>query len=977
MDIGNGNNFSGNDDSNINYGQQSTSENQQYINPNISQNSGYNIQQNEYGQQNSGYVQQNNMYNQQPQQQMYGQPQQQNPYGQPQQQMYGQPPYGVPQQEPFHSGVTDVMEQNKKKAKKRKKKKKHKFLRFLLFCLMIWAAVTGCNKLAEKDLRLFTKQYPFEFTTSVQSEAYVTENFNVRTVFETSKGNYNVEWKENSKLLDIAEDGSVTITKPESQMETVKITLVYKKFFIGKATKDYYITLVPSGESALNTDELNVSETLNDKDVEFEKSDDGKIKYLLGGLDDIKVNSAEDAVALIKAYAPEMGYDLTNVELSVNKIDNSINMLTYKFNIVYSGVVLNDESAVVVVDKETNEVQKVSIDFDTDVSSIKVSEQTLSNEEVITLVKNYCKENYKDIDVMIYGMEDTIINGEQCKKFTLLFADGAPYVLVYNIISNEVVSFECVVDTFDLNPNTAITIKGENEWGETVRVDGSYEKNILGQNKYVLYDIGRGIHVYDNLNFWNSINTFIDPDTPEWLQVVATPGALIELLVAKNMNIEISHTSNDFDDKYPISIQVMENIQDSYDWYYDNLGLTSYDNKGAEIIILDDCDFGVDNAAWSGPMGVFMINPVEQFKYSLGSYVECLGHEYTHAVFGDKLSGSNNEVAGLNEAYADIFGYLIKGDTQWILINGNYVNGDKVYLRTAMDLTQTSTYGGASYCGDASAVPQKYHDDAWYACGEEEHLISKMISHVGCLMYSSGLFTEQELAEIWFNSLDYGYDSDSTYLTCRKYVIKSADYYNCSDEQVDFIAEAFDKIGVYDETYEKRVIDTTGMTEEEIKQLELDELWDEERKFALFMSPIGSFVGTTKIYIWECGDDLSDEELLFIQNRIDSFIESELQLEFDAETEELMDSMGINPTIEVEYKQLNPITFSIIEKFINNSNAQVKDMLTQSFEQSVGVDTSTDEEASNFIENLMSLVFIAGVREDTRAEFLGVDILAQ
>ena len=518
-------------------------------------------------------------------------------------------------------------------------------------------------------------------------------------------------------------------------------------------------------------------------------------------------------------------------------------------------------------------------------------------------------------------------------------------------------------------------LKGKNEWDATVRFDGSVKTGLLGQKTYYMNDISRDIHMYNNIDLWGWFRDAKDDiDNAGFFQQL---GALISYGIANNANLEISSTTKDFGGSEPVAVQAMKYIQDTYDWYYDTLGLVSYDNKGTEVIILNDCAIGYDNASWLGSEKVIMINPVKKFKYSLGSYREVLAHEYTHAVFGNKISGGNSEVSGLNEAYADIFGHLVDGDKHWVVIENNEYNGEVIFARDAMDLTQSTVYNGVKYYKDTSKVPQKYRDDNWYACGEEEHDISIMISHVGYMMYASGLFTEQEVAKIWFNSLDYGYDSNSTYLTCRKYIIASADYYNCSDEQVDFIAEQFDKIGVYDETYEKRVIDTSTMTEDEIKEYELSKLWDEKRKFAMFMSPIGSFVGTTKIYIWECGDDLSDEELLYIQNKIDSFIESELQLDFDAETQEILNSMNIHPTIEVEYKQLNPTAFGIIEKFINNSNAQVKDMLTQSFEQSVGVDTNTDEEASNFINNLMSLVFIAGVREDTRAEFLGVDILAE
>ena len=88
--------------------------------------------------------------------------------------------------------------------------------------------------------------------------------------------------------------------------------------------------------------------------------------------------------------------------------------------------------------------------------------------------------------------------------------------------------------------------------------------------------------------------------------------------------------------------------------------MNSYNNKGAPVLIYVDNKSAADNAYWNTLYNIFCINPTKNFTYSFAKDAEVLGHEYTHAVFGNYVSGSGIEISGLNEAYADIFGVFVK-----------------------------------------------------------------------------------------------------------------------------------------------------------------------------------------------------------------------------------------------------------------------------------------------------------------------------
>ena len=173
-----------------------------------------------------------------------------NPQGSPGFQRQPMTPPGSPGfQVPYNGDGNNGRNQKPPKQKKVKRKKKHGFLKFLLVVALLILAYNGIkwgsNKYAQASFDNFMIDYPFvSFENETDNPQYITGNFNLYD-YEKEIGK-DVEWKSsNTSVLKIADDGTVTITRPETESKNVTITGVYKKL-LGKGYQSYDITVISS-----------------------------------------------------------------------------------------------------------------------------------------------------------------------------------------------------------------------------------------------------------------------------------------------------------------------------------------------------------------------------------------------------------------------------------------------------------------------------------------------------------------------------------------------------------------------------------------------------------------------------------------------------------------------------------------------------------------------------------------------------------
>lgn len=852
-----------------------------------------------------------------------------------------------------------------------KKKKKHGFLIFVLCVVAIILLFKGaqflCNKLAYNELVNSAIDYPFQFNNASDSMWYITDDFVVPTYYLNDKDKQvKVEWSSSNEEVISFNGENADVNRPSNSSRRVAVTQTHKKL-LGKAEIQYILTVIPvntldiSEVDVVTVDELR--EQAYNRDMQAVLDENGNLDYMLGEFKNTYVYSAEDALVVIEAYRNEFNAP-ENIEFVFKKSTSTGVTQSYVFDGYIGEYLIEGCSANVVVYSSDCRMTKIDINA---VNTDNIPASTGNELNYEEIISNYL--NTTD-EYIVFVTDNIIYNDKFVQVVMCAFKNGSIYYAYIDENTGEVVKYFSDENTATYKMTECTST---DDFGNDFTFEAAYEDGLL-VNRYILYDTERNIHAYDNEGYWEIVKLgqeYVDTsDGVGLIEFFVGLRTLGDKELAERMNFEISSDSTEFEKgSYA---KAFYSMQKAYDWYKDNLGLISYDGKGAEILMMLDCGNTTDNAAWHSMDKYFTVNPVVNFKYSLGNNTDVLAHEYTHAVFSDMGSLTTEcgyEVSGINEAYADIFGCLIEGN--WIVGENYDTAGNPIYIRNIVDINVDESASMQSY-GDKK-YSEKYKDEYWQ---EEEHIISTVISHVAYKMYSSGYFTEDDVRDIWYTSLGYGYDDSSTFLTCRKYVIQAAQTLGYSTEQVDSIAYEFDMVEVFDPSYEittqkflaQEFLDELGLLEGEDsvdtiktsdKAVEGDLILDDStaREYIVVYSITAMMFGNGEggAFIFEAGNDASEEEMEMISQQLsDRF-------------NELYGTINISGSkVMIMYKQVPEFAMDIVKKFCVDSD----DYLRSITFESLGIEETQEEgENTEFIDSFMKYVFDFKVIESTPYDF--------
>ena len=799
------------------------------------------------------------------------------------------------------------------------KKKKHRFLKFILKLIIILAIVILTKKFAdmmtEKAMQKFVSSYPFEFRDETNSLYYITDDFKVNTQYELNGKTYKVNWKSSKNNLSIADDGTVIVSRPSETSRNVELTEEYKSFIIGKAKRTFDATVI--AEQSLKPEDIDVvtQEELENKTYNREMTayldENGNIESMYGDFGKLMINSKEDAQSVVIAYAKQFNIP-DNISFKLCNYSVADDFGVYTFDIIVNNIEIENETIQLTV----NNGKLVKITSNIDVDSINTDDVAdLSNSTEI--INQYLINEGRNTEYVTANERTVNYNDKLCKACDLYIENDGYYTIYIDIKTQEVIELK----TTEKNAKEKVVCSGTTETGNKIKFDAS--KGGFLTDKYSLIDQTRNIAAVDNKAFWLCAKAARHmEDDNAVVKTASTIGTILllgEQYIAPHVNLDITSDTTEFN--YPIAVQAYKNIQDSYDWYVKTFNRYSYDNNGAEIKLLIDSDMQKDNACWCGPFKVFMINPTNHFKYSLGKDLEVLGHEFTHAVFGSYVTNDDNknkELAGANEAYADVFGCLIAN--KWVVGN-NYYDDKKMVIRDIEKYnTDLTNYDGNTY------YPEKYKDEYWTG---EEHNISVLISHVAYEMHASKLFSDKDVANIWYTSLTFGLNSDTTYVNIRRNLIEAADQLGFDTLHKDFIAYQFELEEIYDNSYEitspeylilgnepETTDESTLKTES--KAVDGDWMLDDEtsRTYLVVMSPIGIMLEGKPFVVYETGSGISKSDIKERTAKLTEYANSENSVLKDL----LWDD---NTEIEVEYKVVNPMVMSMVKKLCEASDRYI------------------------------------------------------
>ncbi|MFV8052528.1 M4 family metallopeptidase [Mycobacterium sp. 48b] len=242
------------------------------------------------------------------------------------------------------------------------------------------------------------------------------------------------------------------------------------------------------------------------------------------------------------------------------------------------------------------------------------------------------------------------------------------------------------------------------------------------------------------------------------------------------------------------AVSAHANMATVYDYYATQLGVTSFDDDGAPIVVSTDynphetfADYtdGYQNAFWDSSGQQFAFGDSGDFEAA----IDIVGHEYTHAVM-EHQGGTLDygESGALNEAYADIMGVLIEGKARDD--EGRWLIGEDSSAGAIRSLADPESTPG--YLSD--------YDDLYTGEADEggEHYNSTIFSHAAYRMMTderTAEVTDEQWAELYYVSMTM-LDDGAKFSDGRDAIVATAHDQVFSDDEIAAIEDAFDDVHI-------------------------------------------------------------------------------------------------------------------------------------------------------------------------------------
>ena len=506
------------------------------------------------------------------------------------------------------------------------------------------------------------------------------------------------------------------------------------------------------------------------------------------------------------------------------------------------------------------------------------------------------------------------------------------------------------------------SVTGVTEYGKEVRFDSRRT-----EDGYVLEDKRRGISIYRKSEEWSETG----------VRGLLRSDSVSKLGLQNGTYYPVLSESGTFGEEDAIEVTTLQYLGDIYDYYANVLGHRSFDGAGSEILVFtniaDSSAYGfidtgnfTNNACFCQADGCFYIGRKgSAYAYSAIADPMVLAHEYSHGVqnavcdsTGWKALFSDNSVpTGISEGYADSLGMLsCKGKDNWlvgenILKAGSFVWDKKVSEDTPVYMRNLKNIESEGLSHDIYGGDLFYYDDAKFSA-MEGHTQGILLGNVCCQMAESGLFTKEEIARIWYNSMYYGLNGSSTFVTVRRNILQAMDGLSYDTAHKDAVAVAFDSVHIYDDSY---VLSGESQTQDRDKSHDSvyrsgiarktgDPLYDDTVvcRFAVMYSMADLSLGSATLTIYECSDrdtGLTDQEMsALIEDLVNT--NSRIKDRADASSEGVNGLFGlmgaytgsdmpeVSPEhISVTYQRMSKKKMEKLEEMLNSNQGFMTDFL--------------------------------------------------
>ncbi|MBZ5200137.1 peptidase M4 family protein [Planomicrobium chinense] len=258
------------------------------------------------------------------------------------------------------------------------------------------------------------------------------------------------------------------------------------------------------------------------------------------------------------------------------------------------------------------------------------------------------------------------------------------------------------------------------------------------------------------------------------------------------------------DDYQRAAVDAHYNSEVVYDYYLEEHGRNSLDDKGMAIVSYVHYGENYNNAFWNGRQMTYGDGD-GSYMVPLSAGLDVAAHEMTHGVITNSANLQYRFQSGaLNESFADIFGALIDSE-DWevgedIMGPGAKADG-RASLRSLSDPSKYPVkadyvpYGNGE--GNYPSHMDEYYDLPRSLDNGGVHINSSITNHAAYLIGEK--IGKEKLGQIFYRALTVYLTPTSNFSDARQAIIQSAaDIYGEESAEVKATAEGFDSVGIYE-----------------------------------------------------------------------------------------------------------------------------------------------------------------------------------
>ena len=258
------------------------------------------------------------------------------------------------------------------------------------------------------------------------------------------------------------------------------------------------------------------------------------------------------------------------------------------------------------------------------------------------------------------------------------------------------------------------------------------------------------------------------------------------------------------DDYQRPAVDAHYNSEVVYDYYLEEHGRNSLDDKGMAIVSYVHYGDNYNNAFWNGQQMTYGDGD-GSYMVPLSAGLDVAAHEMTHGVITNSANLQYRFQSGaLNESFADIFGALIDSE-DWELGEDIMGPGAKADGRTSLrSLSDPSKYpvkvdyipyGNGE--GNYPSHMDEYYDLPRSLDNGGVHINSSITNHAAYLIGEK--IGKEKLGQIFYRALTVYLTPTSNFSDARRAIVQSAaDIYGEASAEAKAAAEGFDSVGIYE-----------------------------------------------------------------------------------------------------------------------------------------------------------------------------------